>query len=186
VLNELRLAAEKLEQELVEADESYRVKRSELRRAIEYHERADLDVEQARSGANGARELVDSAGIELHGLQQRASKLDEMVMERARQLPRSVREPPPAWAVWLWLWHALFVTFRRDHWQSYRALLREREAIGARLEASRAARRRVKQSKRGFWPNRTWRHSTMAPNRHAPAPMKSSARCGRRRPSASG
>lgn len=147
VLSELALAAERLEQELTEADESYRVKRSELRRAIEHHERADLDVEQARCEANGARELVDNAGIELYSLEQRAARLEATVVERARQLPRSLLEPPPAWAVWLWLWHALFVTFRRGHWQSYRALLLEREAVGARLDASREQARDAEQAR---------------------------------------
>jgi hypothetical protein len=143
----LALAAEKLEQALSASESLCRTTRSELRRAIESRERADLDAERARSGVAGARELEGTVSSQLSGLEGEATALERAVGELELQIPAPVRAVPPRWAIWLWLLHAMYVLFRRDVWQRYQTLLSEREEQRQRLLNRRQAAREAEQAR---------------------------------------
>lgn len=129
----LALTAEKLTQALSDNEALCRSKRSELRRAIESQERAELDTEQARSDVAGAREQESAASSELSGLEEEAVVLDGAIGELELRIPAHLRVIPPRWALWLWLLHAIYVLFQRGVWQRYQTLLRQREQHRERL-----------------------------------------------------
>jgi energy-coupling factor transporter ATP-binding protein EcfA2 len=145
--SKLVLATEKLEQAVSANEALCRAKRSELRRAIESRERADLDAEQARSGVAGAREREGAVSSELSGLEDEATELERAVGELSLQIPAQVRVVPPSWALWLWLLHSLYVLFRRGVWQRYQTLLRERDEQRQRLLTRRNAAREAAQAR---------------------------------------
>jgi hypothetical protein len=145
--HKLAQAAERLTQALSDSEAVCRTKRSELRRAIETRERADLDAEQARSGVAGARELEGAVASELSGLEDEATALERAVGELELRIPARVRAVPPRWAIWLWLLHAVYVLFRRGVWQRYQALLQERDQQRQRLQTRRNAARDAAQAR---------------------------------------
>jgi hypothetical protein len=146
-MSKLALAAEQLTQALSDSDALCRSKRSELRRAIESRERADLDAQQARSGVAGARQLEGAVSSELSGLEDEAKALERAVSELEVRIPAQVRVVPPRWAIWLWLLHAMYVLLRRGVWQRYQTLLQERDEHRQRLLTGRHAAREAAQAR---------------------------------------
>jgi GTPase SAR1 family protein len=140
-------AAEELARALDEAEQRCRAQRLELRRAIEAKERADLDAERARSGVAGARELEGVTHGELNALEDDAGRLDRGIGELELRLPPSARTPPPRWAVWWWLVHALSLLFRRSAWRRYRSLTLERAQLHERLSARRLLAREAAEAR---------------------------------------
>src|SRR5688572_18465403 len=80
---ELTAAAANLEAALEDALQRCRSGRSTLRQAMQTRDRAELDVQQALSGAEGARELAVGATSELKGTEGEAARLDGAVKDLA-------------------------------------------------------------------------------------------------------
>jgi hypothetical protein len=140
-------AADELGRALADIEQRCRAQRSELRRAIEAKERADSDAERARSGLSGARELEGVTHGELNALEDDAARLDRGIAELEQRLPRSATAPPPRWAIWWWLVHALSLLLRRQVWRRHRSLMLERAQVHERLSARRALAREAAEAR---------------------------------------
>lgn len=145
---ELALAVGSSKEALAEVERRCSSTRSGLRRAIEALEQAELEVQQARSGVAGARLLEGVAGSELRGAQDESSRLQRAISELELRIPAWARSAPPRWALWLRLVQALFVLFRRESWLRYRALIRERDALGTRMLTGRGLAEEAEQARK--------------------------------------
>ncbi len=131
-----------LEAALEDAMRACTAARGELRLAMEALDRMQFDCELQQGKLEGAQEAAATSAIELASAKQDADRAEREYLELERTIPEAVRRAPPRWAVWLWLVRALFLLFRRQHWDSYRALGQKRdERKAAQLAARRGAER---------------------------------------------
>ncbi|HEY3496510.1 MAG TPA: hypothetical protein VGK73_17545, partial [Polyangiaceae bacterium] len=130
---ELDLVAAKLDARLAILQRDCHRARLELGQAEESRGQAELRVDRALGDVEQARELAEDAESELAAAEEDAARVERTLGALEAGIPAQVRARPPRFALFLWLWFALFVLVRRERWLRYRTSLSERESARARL-----------------------------------------------------
>lgn len=134
-------SAERLEEALADAKQRCTRARSALRKAIEARESAEHAVDEARGKVEEASRVAGAATSDLAVLESDVSRLETALAEVEPRIPEVLRQPVPRWALWIWFFRLLFISFKRRMWDRYQALVAERETVRARLLDGRSAAR---------------------------------------------
>jgi hypothetical protein len=109
-------------------------------------ERTERELNTAFHALEKARDEAARLAADIEAREREQRRVVSEVDRTAQSLPMVLRESPPWWAFWLWVFRLVVWIARRGDWRRHRALLEERDAASEALASLRESASAAAQS----------------------------------------